>query len=550
MAMPLDARTQSLSAYFSAAKSGLQLRRCVAGLALACVAAAPPPTPPADAGGVAAERGWFGLARDCWREASEAATGEKRPEVQRHMADQGARLEALVQETRHRAAAREAEAGHAWAASTWTQRWQTQTGSEPCHSACFSRITIGGGLVFWNTDRAAHAVTLATGKPPWQATATDHNTTVFPRGAAARKGIQTGQPPFHPSAPELVGGRGYAVLTFEGNRQRLVCLDLSAAAQGRLVWAVDAATILLNPLAGSRPAASAEGVRFDGQPAADHELCVVVMQADRVRGGLLLAAFDARDGSLRWLRPAGPSLAVDGLDHARGHRRACLAQDRILLATHAGTIQGFDRTGTLVWATASPAFSKAVAADSSTIRSIPAPPAFFAFDRVLVAPRDMTGVVALDPRRGGILWRWTDDDDVADVLGPAGDGLVIATQSRDGTAVLRRLSIVDGRETARSGDTDTAVHAAGPGTIADGTVFWPVGSQPLGQAVPGPDALLLEVLDTATLVRRRKPLACSRPELRSDDSRDAVFVAVADGSLVLTVSGMMTCWRPSLAAPQ
>ena len=502
------------------------------------MAAGPPPQPSTDAA-TAAERGWFGLARELW---SQAAARDGRTDRQPAPADGLARLEAARRQADTGADARDAAAGNRWSAGDWPQRWQERHDDERCEAAGVDGLTVAGGLVIWTTDRGIHAIDLATGGQPWLAAdPTGRDTTLFPRGVAAR-GPPAAAPPQPVSAPPVCAGRCYATLVADGNRRLLVCLDLSAAAEGRLAWVVDAATLRT-----SAPEGVGAALRFDGQPTVDHDLCLVVMQSDSPRLGLLLAAFDTRDGSLRWLRPAGPAITPGGLDLARGRRQACLAEDRIVLATHAGSVRAFDRAGNAVWTTDVPA----AAAATDDLR-----PAIFARDRLLLASSDPPGVVALEPRQGRIAWQWTAAADASvDVLGVSGDGVVIGTRSPDGTAVLRRLTLADGRETARTDPTSMPLHAAGRAAVADATVFWPVRSRPAGPAAAAEDAnqgdgLLVEVLDATTLVRRRPPLAVPSLPPRAAACGGTVGVAVAAGSLVLAGPGLMTCWQPARSADE
>jgi hypothetical protein len=81
------------------------------------------------------------------------------------------------------------------------------------------------------------------GRPPWPAGANDRDTTLFPRGLSAAGRAATTAATAAAPAPCVVGGRGYAVLALADGSERLVCVDLSPASEGRLVWAVDAAAV-------------------------------------------------------------------------------------------------------------------------------------------------------------------------------------------------------------------------------------------------------------------------------------------------------------------
>jgi outer membrane protein assembly factor BamB len=245
---------------------------------------------------------------------------------------------------------------------------------------------------------------------------------------------------------------------------------------------------------------------------ADHELCLVVVRPVPDRGARLLAAFVAADGRLAWVRPAGPARTSAGDDLAPGRRRACLAEDRIVLVTHAGVIVAFDRDGAAAWTTTTPAAAATVAAETAAVRAaspLPATDVVFAGGRVVAAPRDAAGIVALDPWTGAIAWQWSPTDEtVEQLLGACGDGVLVATAAGDGRARLRRLATADGREAAtRAADPPDGPsrRRAGNGVVVDATVLWPLDGEG-SSADAATTATVLEVLDGRSLERRREPL--------------------------------------------
>jgi outer membrane protein assembly factor BamB len=533
----------------------------------------------------AAEQGWFGLARHLWQGSDEQAASKDTggtaslPNAP-GFAERIARLDAAEQDALRWTAVRAAAAGERWSAALYEPRWHV-------HSADTVRpapLTIAAGLVLWNSGREIHAVTIAagrpawqftgqfTGQPSWQPTANARDTLLFPRGAAAAQtpaaqtpaaqtpaaqtpAAQTpaGQAVTVPSAVlATVGNRAYAMLQ-RGGGSLLACLDLSAGAEGRLAWVAEAAGLAetegLEPFAGR--ASSAATLIFDGQPTADHELCLIVMRRDTPQADLSLAAFDARDGSLRWLRSVGSALARDGVDHARGHRQAGFAEDRILLATHAGSIHAFDRDGTPAWRTEIPSAADGPGPASAAMP--PAAPPRLVRDRVLVLPQDSRGVVALEARSGGIVWQWMPEGDgsVAQLIGVAGDGvagvgLVVATRSRTGTAGLVRLACDDGQPTARYSGGAGLCEAAGASVLTDRTIFWPVRPVPSGPRTAtethAPTApTLVEILDAATLQPRRPPVECLPGNAIQDDIQDDIQLAAGHGCLVIATPGVTTC---------
>jgi hypothetical protein len=175
------------------------------------------------------------------------------------------------------------------------------------------------------------------------------------------------------------------------------------------------------------------------------------------------------------------------------------------------------------------------------------PSAIFAAGRLMCCAADGSAISAIEPRRGGPIWRWqADDARVVAMLGTADAGLLIATQREAdgaGATTLRRLSLDDGRQTAAWTMDGTAV---GRGTLAGGTVFWPVGS-----STPSGDVTLyIELLDAGTLERRRPPIDCG-PAPRTvrgvppgDHPEPTLRLTVADGSIVLA-DDALTCLRPA-----
>jgi outer membrane protein assembly factor BamB len=357
----------------------------------------------------------------------------------------------------------------------WHTRWQAPLDTDA------ATPSIAGRLVVWNTGRAIHAVRLADGLHPWRDAPTAADSLVFPRGSQAR-GRAEHQPRRDSPPPSVccVAARAFAVIegafAADGTPDHmptdslLVCLDLSPAAEGRLAWASQPPTIVLDD---GEPRAST----FDGPVAADHELACVVVRSLAPSDWLSLAALDPRDGRTIWSRPLGPATGSDGIDHARGARQACLADDRIVVATHAGTVAAFTRDGQTAWQTAVAADDDAA---SPTGTAPAAAPVVFSGDRIFVAPRDRGGVVALDSRSGRTLW---DRPSLgpAMILGATQRHVIVAAAVPSvgpATTGLRRwavtaLTAAEGREEFRFDGGRESLAPAGGGIVADGRVSWP-----------------------------------------------------------------------------
>jgi len=499
-----------------------------------------------DAGAEAAERGWWEVARREWR--ADMARAAERTVVPADAAARAgaaaarlARLDAVEAAIAREAEARAAAAATVWPAD-WSPAWRIVNATRPQAAG----IGIAAGLVLWNSGRALHGARVPDGRPPWPAGANDRDTTLFPRGLSAAGRAATTAATAAAPAPCVVGGRGYAVLALADGSERLVCVDLSPASEGRLVWAVDAAAVPPGVADVERRAAGATAIAFDGPPTADRDLCLIVLRIVPDRGGLFLAAFNAADGRLAWVRPAGRAVTSAGDDLARGRRRPCLAEDRIVLVTHAGTVLAFDRDGAPAWTTTVPATATAAAPAPGPFAAASSPPidAVFAGGRIVAAPRDATGVMALDPWSGDVAWHWSRGEErVEHVLGASGDGVLVATAAIDGQARLQRIALADGREVAARDAAPPDQHAwrsAGPGVVIDASVLWPLSRADSSRAGEGP---VIEVLDARSLERRREPL-----HLPAGDG-GGVALAATSGAVACAVGAEIICLSPGAPRP-
>ncbi len=431
------------------------------------------------AGDAAWRRGWLGLARERWLVAAEEAEREPLPAVARRVRERLASLDALD------ALDREAKGGPAGADRTLPDpqvglriRWRARIDADPIQPA------IAGGLVLWNTGQAVHALRLADGLPPWRAARSPVDSLLFPRGASRGRFESRPSRP-QPLALAVCGGSALAILAGLSGTDgdvaaeagpMLACLDLSSSAEGRLAWLAAAPAITDG---GERP----RPTDFDGPPTFDHEIAAIVVRTREPSDWLSLSIFDSRDGRLLWSRPLGQATARDGIDHAPAVRSVCIAEDRIVAATHAGLIAAFDRDGRPAWRTAidggggAPKFPAAAA---------PAGPVFCR-GRIVLSPRDRGGVLALDARSGSLLWD-RPGLGAATIVGTSAGRLLVATVSEAGPAVVS-LAIEDGSELARLPAAGPGPAFAGKGLAAADNLPWPAAAS-LNPAV-GSDALVL-----------------------------------------------------------
>ncbi len=213
-----------------------------------------------------------------------------------------------------------------------------------------------GDLVVWSTGRAVHAARFADGGLPWKDSKDEKNPSpandslIFPRGVAAarlRAGMAENLPPL---AACSSGGRAIAVLDGisatddELDAAAIVCLDLSAAAEGRLAW-------IAPPPAVAHDGGPPRPTVFDGPPAADFGQVYCVVRSRVPADWLHLVAYDLRDGHVVWTRPLGSAIAADGIDHAARQRIARLNGGHVGVDTRAGDVATFDRSGRRIHAT-------------------------------------------------------------------------------------------------------------------------------------------------------------------------------------------------------
>jgi outer membrane protein assembly factor BamB len=484
---------------------------------------------PAAAAEAAAERGWFGLARELcglWQQGGADEIGT---------AAFHARLDAVEREVDLATRDRGRGLARRWAAGTCRTLWQHDISG----ASMAGPPLIAGDLVLWSTGAAIHAVGLADGLPAWPTGAAGRDTRLFPRGIAAAPNGGLGATA-SPGALCAAGGRAYAVLD-SGAHETLVCLDLTPAAEGRLVWLVDLAHV------------DAAGLGLpdgplvcDGPPLVDHELCCVVLRPAGGRDELVLAAFGAADGRLEWTRRCGTAIAADGVDSSQGRRCPLFVEDRIVLATHAGAVVAFDRDGRPAWRTETPMAAARAVETTTAARLSPLPPALpgavAAGGLAIVALRDAGGVVAIEVRGGAVAWRRTAGDAVIGLLGPVEDGVVVVTRAAGDATGLVRLDRSSGREAV----PPVALPGRSVGDVAlvDHTLFHPRARM----QDPGDSGIVLDVFDPVTLASRSLAIDVAPSAMTADGAASACVVAGGSGTLAVSLPGAITCLEGAASA--
>ena len=399
--------------------------------------------------------------------------------------------------------------------AAWQLRWTRPIVASP--------PAVAAGLVAWLDAGAVHGVRAEDGLPAWRRVP-PQDTLLFPRSTVSRLGagrpVQLGL-----STVTTCGHLVYAVIEAGGLGPLVVCLDCSDTAEGRLLWSTP-------PPTGC--------VGFDGPPAADHEVCVIVTRGAGDRGPLELVVHDARDGVVIWRRPLATGMARDGVDHARGRRQATLVDGQIVIADHAGSIWAFDRSGRSAWRYEYDLPARGVKRPSGDAVSgdvgwlLPAEPVVAAPHGLVIAAQDRGGVLALDAAAGPPRLRW--EVAVGERLRIVGvaDGRVVLERGADaGQATLVSHDAADGRVVASGTAGPLAVGLA---VMAGGVILQPVADN--GAEQP---RLAIAAIDAATLQRCGPPCqissavagdmaagAASSPAVSLTVSPAAVFVAGVD----------------------
>jgi outer membrane protein assembly factor BamB len=416
-------------------------------------------------------------------------------------------------------------------------RWQVacRTDGGETNGGPTAAPIVSGPLVAWSAGRSIHAVRIADGRHPWLEPPTA--SLIFPRGSRLPRADRVN--PDQPLAAAVAGHRLIAVLDglagdhSTGEQSRLVCLDMSAAAEGRLVWQA-AAPAILDELGQRRETV------FDGPPAAavsagwkaGVELVCCVVRSRMPADWLAVVAFDLRDGRLLWSRPLGSAVDAAGVDHAPRSRALCLADDLVVIATHAGAVAAFYGDGRQAWRTDLPQAASrppAIEPDGSAARWVA-----HAGDRVVVVPADRTGILGLDIRSGRIAWS---TNDVADprIVATTPQTVVISTPNDPAGGQARGLvvlSAVDGKSLSRRTIEGASIVPAANGLVVGPTLFV------AGLTAAG--IWSLHAVDAETLDDRFQPADVSGLFSRRPFPGSLSLTAVGD-SLLLATDGMMVC---------
>ncbi len=436
------------------------------------------------------ERGWTCAAAEAWGHA-------------RTLAEQMRDDDALTN-VRHREGLRTAQSPAADATSgerrpsrSWQRRWQADLAAD-AHTPSsgghpLAPITVAtshdasGGLICWHADDSVHARSLTDGRAPWQAHQDGPaGNRLFPPRGAAPSGV-----PAWP--PQVFHGRLFTVLSeapatraiaAEGRRSasRLICLDVTAAAEGRLLW--------------ERPLASTRGETLVGPPAfgqgsRSEDLAVVCVRGETID----LIAIRLHDGEVLWRRPLG--LQINQARAGDALPQPTFAEDLVIVADDDGSVWAINLAGEIMWVRPMHASPHPVITSSGT---------------VAVCDASAHDLIGLDLRTGSRRWQFRSSSPIGWV--GCEQDLVVA-QSSDGFVTLHAVdgSVVASRSIAEASSFGKALLVAGD-------LFWPMRSPP-SNAVP-----TVRILNPSTLE------ACETPILLEDHGSRGIALAANDGWLV------------------
>jgi hypothetical protein len=382
------------------------------------------------------------------------------------------------------------------------------------------------GLVAWLDAGAVHGVRAADGLPAWRRVPAG-DTLLFPRSALPRDGgLRSGA--ISPAVISSVGHLLYAVIDAGRLGPLLVCLDCSDTAEGRLLWSASPPN--------KYPA-------FDGPPAADTKLCVVVVRGSGDRSPLEVVAHDARDGLVVWRRQLATAFARDGIDHARGRREAIFVEDLVVVADHAGSVWAVHRDGRPAWRHAyelSPDAGKRLPAEDSW--PMVAAPVVAAREGLVVAARDRGGLMMLDPVPQPPRLRWeTAAGDCLRIVGVADAGVVVEDHAAARVGDIAVYDSITGRITA---GREAATNVRGPAVMAGGVIL-----QPGAEDVAGRQRLAITAIDATTLQTAGKPYSFSPaengPATADVPQRQAISIAVTPTAMIVASSSQLISLGPA-----
>ncbi len=247
------------------------------------------------------------------------------------------------------------------------------------------------------------------------------------------------------------------------SHSELVGLDIGGG-EGKLVWRVAAEEIgRQDPLGANSPWC------FEGSPVADSQRVFVALRRSLPQEQINVACFDADTARLLWNRKVGITVvATDEAVNSASHLRLTLAEDSVFLSTDAGAIAAVDaQDGAIRWLRTYA--SEDTLSSRDRRRHGHTPPVYH--DGVLyVAPLDTDLLMAIHAESGLLLWQREWPDPIHFVLGISDGTLVVQGRSLWGVVLETGDPAWPHR---RVGHEDPEGSSIGCGVLIDHDVWWP-----------------------------------------------------------------------------
>ncbi len=247
------------------------------------------------------------------------------------------------------------------------------------------------------------------------------------------------------------------------SHSELVGLDVGIG-EGKLVWRIAAKEI--DP---QDPLSVASPWCFEGAPAVDSQRVLVVLRRSLPQEQLNVACFDAETARLLWNRKVGITVAsTEEAVNTTSHLELAAAEDSVFVSTDAGAIAALDaHDGAIRWVRTY--VSDAVLSPGEGRRDGHTPPIYH--DGVLyVAPLDTNLLMAIHAESGLLLWQHQWPDSIRYVLGVARNTLVVQGRSLWGVALATGEPAWPNR---RVGNEDPEGFSSGRGALIQDDVWWP-----------------------------------------------------------------------------
>ncbi len=243
----------------------------------------------------------------------------------------------------------------------------------------------------------------------------------------------------------------------------IVGLDI-ATREGKLVWRVAAEEVdPQDPLQAAAPWC------FEGSPVADGRHVFVAMRRSLPQEQINVACFDADSARLLWNRKVGITVAsTDETVNSTSHLRLTLVNESLFLSTDAGAIAALEADdGAIRWLRTYGSESSFTPRERR--REGFTPPLFHA-GVLYVAPLDSRLLLAIHAESGLRLWQREWPDPIQYLLGISGDTLIVSGRS------LWGIDLATGEPTwphRRIGNDDPEGSSFGKGVLIDDNIWWP-----------------------------------------------------------------------------